>query len=260
MMAILRIESRKRLRGAVIITAVFGLLSAFYFSMFPGMAEEAEQIAEGFPDFMFDFFGIEAIHTIEGFIAAEIYSFFWIVFVGIYFAYVAAGMIAADVRSRRIDLTLSNPVSRESVLLQKAAALWVPIVVLNGGVAVIVYIGSVAIDEAMNPVAVAMLHLLSIPYLLVCAGIGLLLSVVLDRERTARSAALGIVLLLWLVDGISRLDADFEWIGAATPSRYYDVTDILVHEEYAYGDALVLLVAFVVLVGVSAAIFVRRDI
>ncbi len=260
MTAILRIESRKRLRGAVIITAVFALLSAFYFSMFPGMAEEAEAIAEGFPDFMFDFFGIEAIHTIEGFIAAEIYSFFWIVFVGIYFAYVSAGLIAADVRSRRIDLSLSNPISRESVLLQKVAALWVPIVVLNVGVPVIVYLGSVAIDETMNPVAIAMLHLLSIPYLLVCAGIGLVLSVSLTHERTARATALGAVLLLWLVDGISRLDADYEWIGMGTPSRYYEVSDILVHEEYAILDAAILIVAFLGLVGLALVIFIRRDI
>ena len=260
MTAILRVESRKRLRGTLILVVVFALVSAFYLSMFPGFAEEAEGIAEAFPEWMFDFFGIDALHTIEGFLAAEIYSFFWVVLVGVYFAYLGAGTIAADVRSRKLDLTLSNPVSRESVLFQKVAALGLPLVVLNVAVPVIVYVGSVLIDEAMNPVAVAMVHLLSIPYLLVCAAIGVVISVVVDRARTARGIALGTVLALWLIDGISGLSADLEWVGAFTPSRYYDQTAILVHEEYAFGDAAILLAVFGLLIAIAAVVFTRRDI
>ena len=258
--AILRIESRKRLRGSLVLTVGFALISAFYLSVFPGFAEDAEEIAEAFPEWMFDFFGLEELHTIEGFLAAEIYSFFWVVLVGVYFAYVGAGTIAADVRNRKLDLTLSNPVSRESVLLQKVAAFWVPLAILNVGVPIIVYAGSVAIGETMNPVAVAMVHLLSIPYLLVCAGIGIVCSVVVGHARTARALALGAVLALWLVDAVSRLSPDFEWVGDLTPSRYYDYTAILVHEEYALVDAGILLLVFVVLVGVALVVFVRRDI
>ncbi|ADD04825.1 uncharacterized protein Nmag_1243 [Natrialba magadii ATCC 43099] len=258
--AILRVESGKRVRASVVLVVVFGLLSALYFSMFPSLSEEMEALEQAFPAFFFDLFGIEALHTIEGFIAAEIYSFFWVILVGIYFAYVGAGLIAADIDDRKMDLTLSNPVSRESVVLQKIAALWVPLVVLNVGVATIVYVGALIIGESFNPVALTMVHLLSIPYLLVCAGIGFVLSTVVDRPRTARAAALTLVFVLWLVDAVSGLDPDFEWIGAVTPSRYYDETAILVREEYAFGDAAVLLVGFLVLVGLSLLLFTRRDI
>ncbi|MFP9190739.1 ABC transporter permease subunit [Natrialbaceae archaeon A-CW1-1] len=260
MTAILRLESRRRLRGSLLLTVAFALISIFYFSFFPGFAEDAEQIAEAFPAFMLEMFGIEQLHTIEGFIAAEVYSFFWVVLLAVYFAYAGAGMIAADVRTRAMDLTLSNPVSRESVILQKVGSLWVPLVVLNVGVPTVVYVGSVVIDETMNPVALAMVHVLSIPYLLVCAGIGLVLSVVIDRVRTARAAALSGVLLLWMVDAASRLSEDLEWVGAVTPSRYYDETAILVREEYAFTDAILLLVVFASLVTLAVIIFIRRDI
>ncbi|RQH03029.1 ABC transporter permease subunit [Natrarchaeobius oligotrophus] len=258
--AILRLESRKLVRSSLVLTGAFALLSAFYYSIFPGFAEDAEELVEAFPEYMFEFFGLDELHTIEGFIAAEIYAFFWVVLLGVYFAYLGAGTIAKDVRERRMDLTLSNPISRESVLLQKVAALWVPLVVLNVAIPVIVFVGSVAIDETMNPVAITMVHVLSIPYLLVCAGIGLLCSVLLDRARTARLLALGAVIFLWLVDSFSRLDEDVEWIGALTPSRYFDETAILVHEEYAFLDAGVLLAAFIALVAVATVVFVRRDI
>ncbi len=260
MTAILRLESGKRVRGSVILAVVFAVLSVLYFSMFPGIQEEMVVFEEAFPEFMFDLFSIEQLYTIEGFIAAEIYSFFWVLLVAIYFAYVAAGLIAADVSDRRMDLLLSTPVSRESVLVQKVAALWVPLVVLNVAVPVIVYLGALAIGESFDPVALAMTHLLSIPYLLVCAGIGLVASVLVDRVRTARGTALTLVFVLWLVEGISSVDPDYEWIGAATPSRYYDQTAILVHEEYALFDAGVLTVAFAVLVGIAVLVFTRRDI
>ncbi|APW97716.1 ABC transporter permease [Halobiforma lacisalsi AJ5] len=260
MTAVLRLESRKRVRGSAILLVVFVLLSALYFSMFPGIQEEMDAFEEAFPEYMFDLFGIEALHTIEGFVAAELYAFFWSLLLAIYFAYVGAGLIAGDVQDRRMDLTLSNPVSRESVVLQKVAALWVPVVALNVGVPIVVYVAALAIGESFDPVALAMVHLLSIPYLLVCAGIGLVLSVFVDHVRIARGTALVLVFLLWLVDGVSRLDPDYEWIGDLTPSRYYDETAILVHEEYAVGDAGILLAAFLVLVAVSVVIFTRRDI
>ncbi len=260
MTAILRVESRKRIRGSVVLVAVFAILSILYFSMFPGIQEEMDVLEEAFPEFMFDLFRIEALHTIEGFIAAEIYSFFWVLLVGIYFAYVGAGMIVGDIDDRKMDLLLSNPVSRESVVLQKIAALWVPLVVLNVGVSIIVYVGAIVIGESFNPVALAMAHLLSIPYLLVCAGIGLVASVGTDDVRRARATALSLVVVIWLIEGISRMDSDYEWLGAVAPSRYYDQTAILVHEEYAFFDAGILLVGFFVLLGVAVLIFTRRDI
>ncbi|AUX09425.1 ABC-type transport system permease protein [Halalkaliarchaeum desulfuricum] len=261
MTAILRTESRRLQRSSIVLLVVFALLSVLYFSMFPELAgEEAEELFEAFPDAMFDLFGIEAIHTIEGFIAAEVYAFFWVILLGIYFAYVGAGTIAGDIEERKMDLTLANPVSRESVLAQKVAAFWVPLLILNTGVPLIVYVGSRLIDEPINGVAIAMVHLLSVPYLLVCAGIGILLSVVIERKRTAQSTALGLVFVLWLIEGTSNLDPDYEWIGYFTPSRYYDPSAILVHEEYAFFDAAVLLAAFLLLLFLAAGIFVRRDI
>jgi len=258
--AILRIESRKRVRGSVVLVGVFALLSVLYFSMFPSVQEEMEVVADAFPEYMFDLFGIEELHTIEGFIAAELYSFFWVLLLGIYFAYVSAGLIAKDVDERKMDLTLSNPISRESVVLQKVAALWVPLITLNVAIPVIVYVGAILIGESFNPVALTMVHLLSIPYLLVCAGIGLVLSVTIDRVRTARVTALTLVIVLWLIDGISRVVDDYEWVGTFTPSRYYEETDILVHEEYAVGDAGLLFVVFLALLAIATVIFTRRDI
>ncbi|MFU8868997.1 ABC transporter permease subunit [Natronococcus sp.] len=260
MTAILRLESRRLLRGTLTLTGLLVLLSAFFLLVFPSIQAEAAVIEAVYPAYMLELLGIVELHTIEGFVGGYVFPFVWILLAGIYFAYVSAGTISRDVRTRRLDLTLSGPVSRESVVLQKIGALWVPLVALNVGVLAALLVGGTLLGESIDPVPLAMVHLLGIPYLLVCAGIGLVCSVVLDRVETAQVTALVLVFVLWLVDGLSQMNPDFEWVGDLTPSRYYDPSAILVYEEYALGDAGILLAAFLVLLGVAVVRFVRRDI
>ncbi|MCU4743766.1 ABC transporter permease [Halobacteria archaeon AArc-m2/3/4] len=260
MTAILRNESGKLLRGTLTLTGLLVVLTAFFFVVFPSIQEEAELFEEVYPEYMLELLGIEELHTIEGFVGGYIFPFVWILLAGIYFAYISAGMISRDVRTRRLDLTLAGPVSRESVLLQKVAALWVPLVALNLGLATVLFVGATLLGESFDLVSLAMVHLLGTPYLLACAGIGIVLSVVVDRVETAQAVSLVLVFVLWLVDGLSSMSPDFEWVGDLTLSRYYDPSAILVHEEYAFVDAGLLLAVFLVLLGVAVLVFTRRDI
>ena len=259
MYAILRLESSRLLRPSALLVGLFALVAAFLFAAFPGFADEAELLDEAMPPVLEAFFGFEEIHTIEGFVAGYAYPLVWILFAGIFFAYVSAGTISREVSERQMDLTLSNPVSRESVVLQKIGALWVPLVVLNVGMVAIVLVGAAILGESIDPVVLVAAHLLSVPYLLVCAGIGLVFSVVIDRVASAQVGALGAVFVLWLMEGIAEMSPDYEWVGAVSPHRYYDPSAILVHEEYAVGDAGILLAGFLVLVAVATVIFARRD-
>lgn len=258
--AILRLESRRHARSAAVLSGVLTVFAILYVTIFPDLKSEAEQITEIFPAFILEMFGIEALDTIEGYVAAEMYSFFWTVLVGAYFAYLGSGMIAVDVHERRMDLTLANPVSRESVLLQKVAALWAPLAILNVPVWLVLFAGSNAVGEPIDGVALAMVHLLSVPYLLACAGLGLVLSVALGHPRQAKGAAVAVVILQWLVDAVARLSPAYEWVAWFTPTRYFAYTAILVHNEYDPVNAAVLLVGFLALVALAVVLFVRRDV
>lgn len=260
MTAILRMESKRFTRSSVILTGVFALTTAFFLAVFPALKEEAQLVRDVYPEYMIRLLGFEELHTIEGFAAGYIYPFVWIVFGGVYFAYLGGGLIAGDIQSRKMDLTLSNPVSRESVLAQKVAALWVPLVVSNVGVAGTIYLGSIVVGESFDVSGLVLVHLLSIPYLLVCAGIGVVLSVVIDRAGTAQVTAIVVVFMLWLMDGVSQMEPDYEWIGDATPSRYFDPNDVLVAEEFSFLDASILLVGFLALLALATVVFTRRDI
>ncbi|WP_134670929.1 ABC transporter permease subunit [Halorussus marinus] len=254
-------EMGRRIRGTAVLTVGVSAYVAFivwYFSLLDPSAYA--QIAESLPPAMLDAFGMQSIGSIEGWLGGQIYTFLWLLGLGVYFAYASAGVIANDIESDRMDLLLSFPVSRRRLLTEKFASVLLPLVSLNVVVGAVTYGLVVAIGETIDPMHLAAAHLLSIPYLLVCAAIGLVLSVVVDRAAIAERAAIGLVFVLWLVESAVGAAEDFAWIQNLSPTHYYAPTPILVDGSYELIDAAILLAAFLGLLVVSQLLFQRRDI
>jgi ABC-2 type transport system permease protein len=178
---------------------------------------------------------------------------------GLYMAYAGGGAVAGDVESGRLDLVLATPVSRSRLVVETYLSLLVPIVTLNAVTPLVVFGATVGIDEPIAFADVVAVHLLSVPYLLVCAGIGLVLSVAVHRADAAQRGGIAVVFLLFVLDSVTA-DTDFEWLGAVSPTRYYDPTEILVDSTYDVEGALVLVVAAFALLAVARWVFLRRDV
>jgi ABC-2 type transport system permease protein len=261
MLEFARYYGRRRLRGTAVMTAGFATLVALYVWMFPSVSEgiDLDEYVASLPSALQQAFGLQSLSTIEGFLAAELYAFGWVLLLGIYFAYAAATLVADDVDRGRMDMLLALPVTRSKVLLEKFASVLVPLVVLNVLTPVVVYAAVLGIDESISVADLAMVHALSIPYLLAATGLGLLASVVFDRASVAQRVAAGGFFGLFLLDSVTA-STDVAWLGALSPSRYYDPTAILVQSEYDLAGAVVLLAGAVVLVAASRAYFARKDI
>lgn len=265
MLEIAAYESERRIRGALVLAALLALMSLLFVALFPSIASSGADLdayMESLPPAMQAAFGATgafSIATIEGFLAVELYQFFWLLLLGIYTAYVAGGLVAGDVERGRMDVLLATPVSRRRVVVEKFASLVPVVVAINLIVGVAVYATVLAIGESIPVADLAAVHLLSIPYLLACGAIGLLLSVVFDDSDVAKRGGLGAIFALFLLETVSQ-SADLGWLGAISPTRYYDPTAVLVAGEYDWTGALVLLAGTALLVAVSAAWFRRRDI
>jgi ABC-2 type transport system permease protein len=256
-----RYEISRRVRGTTILTVGVSLYVAFivwYFSLLDPSAYE--QIAESLPPAMLDAFGMQSIGSIEGWLGGQIYTFLWLLGLGIYFAYASAAVIAGDIESDRMDLLLSFPVSRSQLLVEKFAALLLPLIALNVVVGGVTYGLVLAIGETIDPMHLALAHLLSIPYLLVCAAIGTVLSVLADRSAVAERAAIGLIFVLWLVESAVGAAEDFAWIQNLSPTHYYAPTPVLIDGSYELVDTGILVAAFLGLLVASQVLFQRRDI
>ncbi|NHN42621.1 ABC transporter permease subunit [Halorubellus sp. JP-L1] len=256
-----RYYGRRRVKGALAMTAGFALLVALYVWMFPSVSEgiDLDAYTETLPPALREAFGLQSLGTIEGFLAAELYAFGWVLLLGVYFAYAAAGLVADDVDRGRMDMLLSLPVTRSRVLLEKFASVLVPLVVVNVVTPVVVALAVLGIDESISLADLAMVHALSVPYLLVAAAVGLLASVVFDRASVAQRVAAGGFFGLFLIDSVTA-GTDVAALGALSPSRYYDPTAILVSSEWDFAGAGVLLAGTLVLLAASRTYWQRKDV
>lgn len=256
-----RYDAAKRVKGSVYLSIGMSLLAAFAVWAYPSYSEamDMEQLREAFPEPMIRAFNIETMASLEGFLAVELYMFGWIILLGLYFAYSAASIIADDIDRGRMDTLLAMPVSRPRLALERFAALGVPILMVNIVTAVVVLGSARLIDESLSAVDVVALHLLSVPYLFACAGIGLLASVLFDRASVAQRVALGVTFGIYLVESLLR-GTDYETLGSLAPMRYFDPNEVLLDGAYDLVGAAVLLGMTAVLLIVSQVWFVRRDI
>lgn len=256
---IARFESRRRLKGSLVLSAGLAFFALLFTSFYPSVEQiDVEEYTEAMPEIFRELFNIQAMTSIEGFLAVEIYQFVWVLLLPLYVAYLGAGVVAGDADADRLDVLLSLPLSRTRLLLEKAASLTPVIVLPNLVVPPVVYAGVLALGKSIDPVVLIAVHALSIPFLIAAGAIGVAVSVFLLDADLARRAALGVVFALYLLESLSVV-ADQSWIGRVSPMRYYDPTEIMVGGEYDLVGVGVLLLIAAVALGIATLRFQRVD-
>lgn len=260
MLEIARYGGRHRIKGSVVMTVGFSLLAGLVIWIYPSMASSVnlDELLQAYPEPMLKALGVTTFATLEGFLAAELYNFAWVILFGLYTAYAAAGTIAGDVEHDRMDLWLALPVRRWRLLVEQFLALLVPVLGVNLVTPVAVYAGSVLIDDPLPVRDLVMVHLLSVPYLLCTAAIGLVFGVVFSRASIAERVSIAVVFGLFLLESLLS-GTEYSELGAVSPTRYYDVNAILVQGQYDLIAAGVLGAATVGLLAIAALLFTRKD-
>lgn len=259
---VFRYEVERRLRGTVVmagLVAVFGLFMIAFFPSVEASGAAIEEYAANLPPALREMFGVEGISTIGGFLATELYQFVWVLLLGVFFAYRAAAIVAGDVETGRLDLLLATPLSRTRIVLERFAAL-IPVVLAINLVAIpVLYAGTQWIGEPVSITRLLVVHTVSVPYLLACASIGLVLSVGTASESLASRAAIGLVFGLFLLESIAAASG-YGALGYVSPTKFFDPTAIMVAGEFDWLGALILVAATVALLALARAVFVRADI
>ena len=261
MFEVTRYDAERRVLPATAVAVGIATYVGLILSVAPSVLTEVstQEIAEGFSPQVIEIFGLDVIGTIEGYLAAQFYIFGWVVLVGSYIVYSAAGSIAGSIEDDRLDLLLATQISRRQVLFEKYLALLVPITVVNVVVGGAVYLGSILIGDPVPLGGLLAVHLFSIPYFLCCGAIGFLCSVLTRNRTIAEVAGVGFLLVAYVVDAVTAYTG-VTWLGVITPPRHYEPIDILARGTYDYVGAGILVVAALVLLLVSQLWFTRVDI
>jgi ABC-2 type transport system permease protein len=256
-----RFEAERRLLASVVVAVGLSAFGAMMIFVAPGILEEVDiqALLEQVPPAFVAAFDLEQMGTLEGFLAIELYQFMWLLGIGAYVAYSAAGTIAGDEETGRLDTLLAAPMSRTRLLVEKYLALLTPILLVNLVVFVVVYAAAFVINDPLAPVDLVMVHALSIPYFCCCGAIGMLGSVAAPRRIYAEGIAAGSVIGAFLVQTVVT-GTDLNWLGAIAPMRYYDPLVILTTGTYDLAGAGILGGGTVGLLAASVLVFREADI
>lgn len=189
-------------------------------------------------------------------LAGDLYAGPWLIGVGAVVAWLAGGALSGERSQAEVLWTV--PVSRARYAAEKLLGM-VPLVLaadvlLLAGVAG----AGLALGVELPWLALVVLHAVSLPYLLACAGIGLVSSARLGPPLRSRAGAALAVLVL---AGIDRATAGTRLavVGEATLTRHVDPFALLAEGVWDPVGAAILVAAVVVLGLVGALVFARRE-
>ena len=128
----------------------------------------------------------------------------------------------------------------------------------NVAVFATVLIGSRAVGEPIAAADLLAVHALSLPYFACCGAFGTLVSATLPGRTVAEGVAAGGVVGAFLLDTVST-GSGVGWLGAVSPTRYYDPLAALVDGRYDLAGAGILSAAALLLLALAAAWFREVD-
>ena len=256
------IQTMKDYRKTTIIVALlFMAMAAMYAGMFPSFEESLiemmdTEFAEGFKALPH----ADQMHTYVGFLTLELYTMFWLLILAIMLGFIAASSISKEIEGKTIDLLMSNPVSRKQIVFEKFVGLIPMFLVVNFATMVSVMGITVAIGESLNFGNLFMVHIVSIPYFLAIFSIGILVSVIIDEKMKSSIIMISILVGMFVINSLSLMAPDYEFMGSFSFFRYFDTFDVLKHGTVDIAGVFVFIAITTICLVVAMIYFEHRDI
>jgi ABC-2 type transport system permease protein len=251
-------DQRRGIIGWTVAVAAVGVLyAAFYPSMNnPDMAAAID----AFPEGLLEALGMTDITTPAGYLGSTTYGILGPILMIIFAGALGVRAVAGDEESGRLDVLLAHPVERWSVVLQRAAAMVVAVVlaglVLFGAMLLASGPAQFASLGAGN-LAAATAHIVLLA--LVFGALGLAVGAVTGRRGMAWGAVAGVAVLTYVANTLGPTVDWLAWSQDLSPFFYYSGGRPLANGFQPF-DAAVLAVTAVVLIGLAVVGFLRRDV
>lgn len=250
-----------RLSFVVWLLSVAALCGGCIF-LFPLMEESMSDMSDAFAA-MGGFsaaFGMDrlAIATLEGFFGTEIGTIYALGG-GMYAALLGIGMLSKEESAHTAEFLHTLTLSRTEIVTSKLLAL-LTLITLFDVICFGVFVGSAAaIGETMNMPSLtgymAAQYLCQLEIAAVCFALSAAF------RRSGLGIGLGIALILYVLDLISRITDRMAFLKYITPFYYSNATDIFVNEGQIEAVLAIIGAAIMVIgIGAAYAVYRRRDI
>ncbi|MDH3248353.1 MAG: ABC transporter permease [Acidimicrobiia bacterium] len=250
-------DARRSFLGwAIGLAGAAGIYTSSYALIEPTSYEE---VIDAFPTEILEAMGWDEIATPTGYLGSTVFGLVVPILAVIFAIAVGTRFLAGDEESGTMELTLTHPVSRTSLVLQRAGAallagLGASVVV---SVAVMALAGPVGLDVPASRIMSASfsLGLMAVAFAMLAVAIGAWVG----RRGIVLGACSAVAVFAYFASTVLTTVDGFEWLDRTSLFYYYGGQDIL-EDGLSIGNLVVLIVVSVVLVVVAVIGFQRRDV
>ncbi|NWJ98517.1 MAG: ABC transporter permease subunit [Chloroflexi bacterium] len=197
--------------------------------------------------------------TLGGFITIEVMGIVPVV-LAIFALMVGSAIIRGEEEKGSLDLLLSMPHSRTSVLLQK----WAGMVIVLCSIGLISWLGliggAISSNLTLDAELAAVAHLNMVLLALIFGSLALLFGQLVESRKTAAGWTGGILAATFLMNSLADTINSLQWLGYFTPFHYYSLSKPLVPSIGTDWGAMAIQAAILIpLVLAAVVLYVRRD-
>ena len=234
-----------------------GLMSAFIVAIFPSVEGALAEAVEQYPAGIKEAFGIGELTNVEQYLHAEMLSLIVPLAVGYLAVRAVASGLSGAAESGRLDVLLSAPVSRRRLCAAGFLATAIELAAVLAVTAVLTGIGSVLSGAglAVGPAVAGFANVW--PLALLFAALGILLCGWSLRTSVVTGAAAGVLVAMYVVDLLGRLDPGLSELRSLSVFKYYGnaIEDGI--DPISFGGVTCVAIG---LAALGAWLFDRRDI
>jgi ABC-2 type transport system permease protein len=233
-----------------------GLWSAFIVIIFPSIEDSLSKAIQSYPEALKEAFGISQLTSVEQYLQAEMLS----LIVPLALGYLAVRAIASGLtgaaESGRLDVLLSAPVSRARLVAAGFLATAIELAAVLVITVALACLGSLAAGAGLSFGSALAGYANVWPLALLFAGFGAVAAGFSLRTSVVTGAVAGLLVTMYVIDLIGRLDPDLSGVRYASVFKYYGnaIEDGI--EPIAFVGVTAAAVIFAV---VGAWLFERRD-
>jgi ABC-2 type transport system permease protein len=204
--------------------------------------------------------GAGALQTFTGYLSVEFYSVWFGLFFGGYLAFIAGGIVARPIEDGTIELALARPFSRRRFYLERTAGMAVVGVIMSVWALASVWVTTHIFAGAHVDWAWLLLtQLAGGAFLLLALGLGAAISAFSSAARTAGSAAIGVLVLGYLLNSLATLSDRLSWMAYFSPFHYAPLSAILLNHQITWWHLALLSGLGVAGIIAGLIVFERRD-
>lgn len=256
MTALVRAQLVERRRSLLAWGLPLGLWSAFIVAIYPSIESALGRAVRNYPAALKQAFGIGDLTTVEQYLHAEMLSLIVPLVVGYLAVRAIASGLSGAAESGRLDVLLSAPVGRRTLVAAGFVATAIELAAVLAVALALTLLGSVLAGAGLR-LGPALAGYASIwPLALLVAALGVVATGWSLRTAVVTGSVAGVLVAMYVIDLVGRLDPSLDGIRYASVFRYYGKAIETGIKPVSFVGVAAVAVA---LAAVGALLFERRD-